>query len=55
LRTIKLRLDQRLSGDTSYTIETEVLVEDDTDAEIAGEDGWRFLQEFQAGMAKAIE
>ena len=50
MRVVKLRWNQKVNENANYSIETEVIVEDDADARQAGKQALAFLDGFQNGM-----
>lgn len=51
MRVVKLVWNEALSATSSYSIESEIMVEDD-DAEEAGRHAVAFVDDFRRGMAE---
>lgn len=53
MRVVKLTWNQKLDSTMNYAIQTEVIVDDDAEAERSGSDAYKFLEAFQAGFLAA--
>ena len=54
MRTVTLQLNFRATTDVNWSIRTEIIVDDDDQAEVAGEEAARFLMNFQKGVGVGL-
>lgn len=54
MRTVTLQLNVRANPEINWSVKTEVLVDNDQDAETAGAAASEFLMRFQQGMGEGF-
>ena len=54
MRTVTLQFNFRATPDINWSVKTEVLVDETTDAEEAGRSAADFIFQFQSGMTQGM-